>query len=342
MIRIQLCFVYLLAVGLSTVGCSGSDELEAASSAPILSVFEQGPERWTEAGSADHSGESQDPVVESVTFEPANPVGRAPLRAIAKVSKSWTSLQYEWTLNGEDFGRNSAQVLLPTISTGDEIGVRVIPFRSGHAGAPFELHSLVRNQKPRLRGLSIERVDAGDPTRVEGEIWRAAVRAEDSDGDRLEIEYRWLVNGRESEIEGEFYPASDLEPGDHLEVRARVYDGKAWSTSVRSGEIEIGHSLPIIVSVPPRPDRNGYFRYRVEVKDSRPDPKLHFALRASPRGMRIDESTGEVTWRPDSDQAGRHAVEVVVRDESGGEATQSFSLALISVGETEPGPAAPR
>jgi hypothetical protein len=324
------------------VGCTGSDEPEASSSAPILSVFEQGPATVADEGSADHSDESQDPVIESVVFEPANPVGRERIRAIAKVSGGWTSLQYEWTLNGENFGQNSAQVLLPTISTGDEIGLRVIPIRDGQAGAPFETQSLVRNQKPRLRSLSIERVEPGDPSVGEGEKWRAAVAAEDSDGDRLKIEYRWFVNGRESEIEDEFYPASDLEPGDHVEVRARAFDGKAWSASVRSGKIEIGHSLPIIVSVPPRPDRTGYFRYKVDVKDTSTDANLQFTLRTSPRGMQIDEASGEVTWRPDSDQAGRHPVEVVVRDESGGEATQSFSLALISVGETEPGPAAPR
>lgn len=340
MIRIQRCLVCLLGVGLLTVGCSGSDESEAAASAPVLSVFEQGPASVAEAGSADHSDESQDPIVESVAFEPANPVGRERFRAIPKLSGGWTALQYEWTLNGEAFGQNSAQVLLPAITTGDEIGLRVIPIRNGHAGAPFEVQSLVLNQKPRLQNLSIERVDSGESSMGEGETWRAAVTAEDSDGDRLEIEYRWLVNGRESEIEDEFFPASDLEPGDHVEVRARVFDGKAWSASVRSGEIEIGHSLPIIVSVPPRPDRTGYFRYKVDVKDT--DANLEFTLRKSPRGMRIDESSGEVTWRPDSDQAGRHPVEVVVRDESGGEATQSFSLALISVGETEPGPAAPR
>jgi hypothetical protein len=342
MIRIRRRWVCLLCVGLLTVGCSGSDESEAAASAPVLSVFEQGAVPLADEGSANHSGESQDPIVEGVAFEPANPVGRERFRAIPKVSGGWTSLQYEWTLNGEDFGQNSAQVLLPAITTGDEIGLRVTPTRKGQAGAPFEVQSLVLNQKPRLQNLSIERVDSGDSSMAEGEKWRAAVTAEDSDADRLEIEYRWLVNGRESEIEDEFYPASDLEPGDRVEVRARAFDGKAWSASVRSGEIEIGHSLPIIVSVPPRPDRTGYFRYKVDVKDTGTDANLQFTLRTSPRGMRIDESSGEVTWRPDSDQAGRHPVEVIVRDESGGEATQSFSLALISVGETEPGPAAPR
>jgi hypothetical protein len=218
----------------------------------------------------------------------------------------------------------------------------VIPFRGTERGEALEVQTRVGNQKPQLRSLSIERVVADDGSAAGDETWRAAVVADDSDGDRLEIEYRWLVNGRESEIEDELYPATNLNRGDRIEVRARAFDGKVWSASVRSGEIEIGHSLPIIVSVPPRPDRTGFFRYRVKVKDTASERKLHFTLRTSPRGMQISESNGEVTWRPGLDQAGRHEVEIVVHDDAGGEATQAFRLALTSVDDSSSGPAAPR
>jgi hypothetical protein len=342
MIRIQHCLVWSLAVGLLAIGCSNSEEPEEASSAPVISVFEQAPESLAAEDASDRSGEGGDPVVEGVTFEPANPLARERFRAMPRVSGHWTSLQYEWTLNGVSFGQNSAQVMLPAISAGDEIGLRVIPFRERDRGEDIEVQTLVRNQKPRLRRLSIERVDGAEGPGAKNETWRAVVVADDSDGDRLEIEYRWLVNGQESDVEDEFYPATELKRGDRVEVRARAFDGKVWSTSVRSGQIEIGHSLPIIVSVPPRPDRTGYFRYKVDVKDTGTDRKLHFTLRTSPRGMKIDEASGEVTWRPGSDQAGNHEVEIVVRDDDNGEATQSFRLALISVETSTTSPAALR
>ncbi len=335
------CLVCLLGAGLLTVGCSGSDEPEMASR-PFISVFERTSDALADEDGADRSGEGGDPIVERVTFEPVEPESRERLRAIASVSGGWTSLQYEWMLNGEAFGQNAAQVLLPTLATGDVIGLRVIPFRNLRPGKAFQVQSLVRNQKPRIRSLSIERVEADEASVGDGERWRAAVLAEDPDGDNLEIEYRWLINGSESEIEDEFHPVGDLKRGDRIAVRVRVFDGSVWSAPVRTGEIEIGNRLPIIVSVPPRPDATGYFRYKVAVKDTGPDTNLHFALRISPRGMRIDELSGEVTWRPDSDQAGRHEVEVVVRNEEGGEATQVFSLALVSVIEPSPGPAAAR
>jgi len=342
MIRNQRCLVWLLSVGLLTIGCSNSEEPETASLAPVISVFEQGPESLAAEDASNRSGKGGDPVVEGVTFEPANPVARERFRVMPTVSGHWTSLQYEWALNGERLGQNSAQVMLPAISAGDEIGLRVIPFRGAERGEALEVQTLVRNQKPQLRRLSIERLDGAEGPGAKNETWRAVVVADDSDGDRLEIEYRWLVNGQVSDIEDEFYPATELKRGDRIEVRARAFDGKVWSTSVRSGHIEIGHSLPIIVSVPPRPDRTGYFRYKVDVKDTGEDTKLHFTLRTSPRGMRIDESSGEVTWRPDADQAGRHEVEIVVQDDGGGEATQAFRLALVSVDDSGPGPAAPR
>jgi hypothetical protein len=230
-------------------------------------------------------------------------------------------------------GQNGSQVASLTTSTGDE-GER--------RGDVFDAMGLVGNRKPQIRSLSIERVDSDTPSNGEGEMWRAAVFADDLDGDSLEIEYRWLVNGVESDIEDEFYPAMGLKRGDQLAVRARAYDGNVWSVPVGSGQVEIGNNLPTILSVPPRPGPTGYFRYAVDVKDSGEDANLHFALRTAPRGMRIDESSGVVTWQPGSDQAGRHEVEIIVLDGDGGEATQTFSLALVSVSESASSPAAPR
>ena len=211
-----------------------------------------------------------------------------------------------------------------------------------HSGKASGVTGLVQNQRPRIRILSMEPAETNELAGVDGARWRAAVLAEDSDGDRLEIEYRWFVNGEKSDIENEFYPIGKLKRGDRIAVRARAFDGRAWSASVRSGEIEIGNSLPTIVSVPPRPDSSGFFRYLLDVEDSGDEKKLRFALRKSPRGMQIGERSGEVTWQPTSDQAGRHDVEIVVRDEEGGEATQAFSLALVAVSEPGPGPASPR
>ena len=59
--------------------------------------------------------------------------------------------------------------------------------------------------------------------------------------------------------------------------------------------------------------------------------------------MQIDDVSGIVRWEPNADQAGRHAVEIVVTDEGGAESSQSFSLALVQrTDDDESAPAAPR
>ncbi len=336
-----------LAVALCLgVGCSGSEQ-EVAAPKPVLSVFEAPAEGPGDGGIVIAEANSErefgvTPVVERVGFDPLDPESRERFRAVASVSGDWSSLQYIWTRNGERFGPNSAEIVLPRLETGDRIAVRVTPYQNDDPGEAFVAERIVRNQRPLLRGLSVERVTESEGALAKGEVWRAVVRAEDPDHDAIEFEYRWLVNGEESWNQDEFFPAAELRAGDRLELRARAFDGRAWSVAAHSGQIEVGNSLPVIVSRPPRPDATGFFRYDVRVEDTDGTKDVRFSLRKSPRGMAIDEMSGLVTWRPDTDQAGRHEVEVVVRDGDGGEATQSFSLALVASVDGESAPAAQR
>jgi hypothetical protein len=326
-------------------GCSGSEQPEVAQ-APIISVFASQAAAGDagEAGDRRSPGEDDvDPVVESVRFEPAQPASRARLRAVVKISGRWTSAEFEWDVNGQTFASNTSQVVLPVIATGDIVSVRVVPVRGVRRGEEKVVSVRVRNQSPMLLGLQIERAEAGSASSSDAEMWRAAVRAEDPDGDPLEIEYRWSVNGVASRVRGELFPVADLTRGDRLEVSVRVFDGSVWSPPARSGQVEVGNSPPTIVSRPPRPDALGNFRYQIRAEDSDGDLNIRFSLRKAPQGMRIDEINGIVTWRPNTDQAGRHAIEVVATDEGGAESTQSFSLALVRRSDADnPGPAAAR
>ena len=338
-------FVLLAWIAILVSGCSCSEQSEVTQT-PIISVFE------SDAATGDGSeggvrrspgGDDIDPVVESVRFEPAKPASRTRIRAVPKISGRWTSVDYEWDVNGKRFGSNTGQVVLPVVSTGDTVSVRVVPVRGVQRGEEWLASVRIRNQSPLLLGLGIEPAEAEKADSSDTEMWRAVVRAEDPDGDSVEIEYRWSVNGAESRVRGEFFPAGDLARGDRLEVSVRAYDGRLWSPPARSGLIEVGNSPPTIVSRPPRPDALGNFRYQIRAEDSDGDLDFRFSLREGPEGMLIDERNGIVTWRPNTDQAGRHAIEIVVTDEGGAEATQSFSLALVRRSDADdPGPAAPR
>ena len=337
----------LIGLAASGAGCSGPERQEEERNAPAFSVFATDPsgsdaESGTEARL--DAGEDLTPVVRSLTLEPSVPTSRARMRAHADISGRWSSVEYEWTINGQRYGSNSIEMILPVIETGDTVSVRVVPIRGIERGKAVTASVVAKNQPPMMLGLGIELAPAdGRGLSSDREHWRAVARAEDPDGDSVEFEYRWLVNGERSRVDEEVFPVADLVRGDRLAVEVRAYDGNAWSLPTRSGEIEIGNVPPSIVSTPPAVDAAGQFRYQVKVEDADGDSKFRFALRNAPRGMRIDDVNGIVRWEPDAGQAGRHEVEIVVTDEGGAEATQSFSLALIARSDSESGvPAAPR
>jgi hypothetical protein len=321
-----------LGLVLAIAGCSDSEKTKAKSdSAPAFSVFA------AREGAADDGivrrvagDDDADPVIERLSLEPAAPEARGRLRAVTEMTGRWTSLEYAWKINGAAFGGGSAEVVVPVVKTGDTISVEVVPIRGAQRGAAKTASVRVENQKPMLLGLSIDRAeDDRRELRDDTDVWKAAVRAEDPDGDRIRFSYRWFLNGEESDQDSEFFVASGLTRGDRLEVEVRASDGKVSTAPARSGQVEVGNSAPEIVSSPPRVDARGQFRYDVRVEDGDGDRNFRFALRQAPRGMQIDDINGIVRWAPGTDQEGRHSVEIVVTDEGGAESTQSFSLALI-------------
>ena len=314
-----------LSCSLLLVACGGGDT-DGPADAGFGGAGQRASHLGTELDSALDEGL---PIISRLTIEPREPVSRTRVRADLEVDGAWESMEYVWDLNGEVFGANSAEVTLPIISTGDTISVRVVPTsRGGVVSEPKTATLIVRNQAPLLTGLSIDFVPEGSEWSGEGEIWRARVDVEDPDGDDVDLEFEWFVNGVRSDTTGEFFPADQLTRGDRLEVKVRAYDGRRWSGAARSGSIEVGNMPPQIVSVPPLPEADGRFYYAVEVEDADGDHNFRFALEQAPTGMEIDSVDGIVTWTPGISQTGRHPVELVVTDESGAEARQSFSLAL--------------
>ena len=77
---------------------------------------------------------------------------------------------------------------------------------------------------------------------------------------------------------------------------------------------------------------DGVYRYAVEVADPDGDTNLRFKLTKAPEGARVDPVLGEITWQPTFAQTGTHAIEVVVSDGKGGEASQRFEVSVKEVG----------
>ena len=106
----------------------------------------------------------------------------------------------------------------------------------------------------------------------------------------------------------------------------------------------MANSAPDIHSSPPPLDASGAFHYQLDVSDHDLDQDLLLALEKAPEGMRLDQSSASIHWKPSFRQAGRHSVVLSASDRHGGVTRQSFGLLVMlkdrAVGVT--GPAARR
>jgi RHS repeat-associated protein len=90
----------------------------------------------------------------------------------------------------------------------------------------------------------------------------------------------------------------------------------------------LGHlnSAPVVTSVPIVQATLGQpYRYRVSSFDAEGNAR-NYALVAGPSDMALDAFTGELTWRPDSADAGSHDVILRATDSRGAYTTQAFTI----------------
>jgi hypothetical protein len=182
------------------------------------------------------------------------------------------------------------------------------------------------NRPPRVRAMQVDPA----PDITAGSDVRVVVNADDPDGDPLEIEYRWFVNGERVDAEGAQLSTRSLRRGDTVRVEAVARDGREDSAAMASPLLTVRNGVPEIVSEPEGAGPDGRFRYQVRVRDPEGDVNLRYKLAEAPRGMRIHPVLGLVEWNPGPEQAGTHPVEIVVEDSAGSRGLQRFELIIGS------------
>lgn len=101
-----------------------------------------------------------------------------------------------------------------------------------------------------------------------------------------------------------------------------LYDEQHFVLSVSTP-----NRAPQIVSEPvTKASAGAWYQYQVMVEDLNLGDGLIYRLETGPSGMRIDEVTGEIRYKPDFGQLGDHTVTVVVQDLAGESATQTYTL----------------
>jgi len=289
---------------------------------------------------ADRPASNGIPVVRSVRIDPAEPFPGDRVRAVVDVERSdgnRFALRFTWELDGELLERGASSIDLPDdMRAGDVIEVTVVAGDGIAESEPKRATATVANQRPRLLGISI--TPAG--VIIPGETIVVTPEAVDPDGDELEYDYSWTVNGEAQVIDfwdpQDHFSTAGLRQGDRIEVTVVARDRRgAQSRPLASGAIDLRAAAPEILSAPAGYD-GGTFRYSLEARDPQ-GGRLRFSLRKGPEGMRVDPDRGEVFWSPAPNQTGIHPVEIVVENSGGIRAIQAFELE-VSMGAAKLSP----
>ncbi|UCE87304.1 MAG: hypothetical protein JSU66_06155 [Deltaproteobacteria bacterium] len=286
------------------------------------------------------AGENRPPTVHSVRIDPARPVPGERVRGQVHITDPEGDsfrTTYTWRIGGRRIPSDGPEIVLPDVAQRGEPLVLEVTATDGDAESdPAYGEAFVGNRPPEWLALKLsprQEVPTGASVTV-------TPRAEDPDGDPVQFRYSWTVNGTAVAEEGPTLSTEGLRRGDAIQVRVAATDGESEAPVLDGEIVMVGNAPPEIVSQPGGISADGVFRYTVEVQDPDGDRNLRFRLAAGPQAMDIDPILGEVTWKPEASDVGRHPVEIQASDEYGGVASQRFDLVLTAEDQTQP-PAAP-
>lgn len=318
------CLIAALSC-LLVAACGGSD-----TGAPVAPESEAVPE-----AAAPGAGDNRVPVIDSIHFEPPEPSVDDVLRVVVRARDAdgdHISLGYRWFADGRDLVVGDPQLALDEFSKGTRIAVQVTAGDGRLESEAAHAEVTLIDRPPTLSGVALSPKESVPP----GEPVKALAVASDPDGDSVDYEYRWSVNGRPVDAEDSVFSTEGLRKDDVIRVEVRATDGNSWTRPKTSAGVVVGSAYPKITSRPPGFREGGVFRYQVAAEDPDGDRRLRYRLDEAPEGMVIDDIRGEITWQPREGQVGVHPVAVVVRDSTGLETKQSFEVTVQEGGASQP------
>jgi hypothetical protein len=308
----------VVTVWVTTAGCSDSSD-----SGPNGGPLQTAP--GSQAGSL--NGSNKVPVVESVRMKPAKPAPGRRVQMSATVTDAngdATIVRYVWkTARGQILGEGR---IFNTV--GLEAGERlqvVVTASDGQGESEPYIHKFSLSE-PSVE-VGFVAIDASKGT-TPGSIFGAVVESTDENRRDYDVVVEWIVGnrvvGRDVRLD-----TTDLSPGDVVELRAQfdLGDRKTRFVSARSVSLARGNA-PEIVSQPLAGIEGGVFRYQIRAKSAAPGVRFSYELLEGPEGMKVESTSGLVSWRPRAEQRGGFKIEVAAHDQWGSGAAQSFKIVV--------------
>ena len=154
---------------------------------------------------------------------------------------------------------------------------------------------------------------------------KVVVEASDPDGDPVDLDYVWVINGqRRPDKADDVLPHDNFVKGDTLSVDVTASDGD--KELMRSSHtITVADSAPTFTQ-DPRASLDHIDGLQLHAEDPDGDP-ITFRLSGAPPGMAIDPRTGRLSYQGSADDAGGSFQPAVQMDDGdGGTATWTFQM----------------
>ena len=273
-------------------------------------------------------------------FEPESPtVLTQRLRVVAETRGMRSpSLECEWQVDRQPVGSSGDTISLSGLEKGQLIEVSVVAKSAGKRSDPAQLSTRIANAPP-----TVSRLDrSSDDPIVTNSSVSVIAKGRDADGDDISFQYEWSVNGKVVRERSRTLKTRRVRRGQRIQVAVVAFDGESKSEAFVSPEWTVVNSPPKIVSSPGAPSSDGAFRYQLLAEDPDGDQLFEYRVENAPAGMRLDESSGTLTWSPSEDQVGSFRVTMFVSDGKGGTTGQQLEINVGDAGGDEsPAAAAP-
>ncbi|WP_444994436.1 putative Ig domain-containing protein [Aliikangiella sp. IMCC44359] len=217
----------------------------------------------------------------------------------------------KWQTNNNNVGTHSI-----TVKVTDSFGL--------HASQTFDLvvMAIQINQPPQITSIPVYEV-------LQNQTYQYPVSAQDADGDELTYQLvqapaAMIIDAQSGLIQ---WPTTSTDLGSHS-VHVKVSDTNAASVSQVFSVVVVDNHLPIFTSTPVITTQvDAVYNYTAQATDA-DNHVITYSLVQAPTNMSIDSLSGQVSWTAGVDDAGIHNVQVKATDSEGGEAIQTYSLAV--------------